>query len=206
MTVQCKAEDCNRSFDSEHGMKIHFGSKHDKIRVVSVRCDNCGDLTHQTSRNKERNDNNFCDNSCYGEWRAESINGENHPRYNKESETCENCGDSIMVQQHKRESNNNHFCDSNCMLEWRRQKSKVTKQDYGENWNQVSSRVRERDGMCLKCGISNKQCKEEYGCQLHVHHIKPLQEFENCENANKMQNLKSLCPSCHMEEEYDGDT
>jgi len=87
------------------------------VNCQKEECDNCGKLTHQTSRNKERNDNNFCDNSCYGEWRAESINGEHHPKYNKESEVC-----------------------------------------------------------------------------------------ESCDNANKMRNLKSLCPSCHMEEEYAGET
>jgi DEAD/DEAH box helicase domain-containing protein len=42
---------------------------------------------------------------------------------------------------------------------------------------------------------------------LHVHHITPLREFSNAEAANNMDNLISLCPTCHMKmENNDGDT
>jgi hypothetical protein len=205
--MECQHENCNREFDSEHGMKIHFGRKHKNIRTTTVICDYCGEETKQYSKNEQRNSNNFCDNECYGKWRSGKFKGENSPRYNRVLVECENCDNNLSVQKNEFDRTNNHFCDKDCYSSWRKCETSKENLDYGKNWDKISSKVRERDGKCVKCKISNNKCVDKYGCQLHVHHITPLREFSNIEKANNMQNLVSLCPTCHMKvESNNGDT
>jgi DEAD/DEAH box helicase domain-containing protein len=66
------------------------------------------------------------------------------------------------------------------------------KQNYGKNWKQISQIIRERDkNQCRNCGI-----KEEHSA-FAVHHIQPLRTFHSHLEANKAENLITLCPSCH---------
>lgn len=62
--------------------------------------------------------------------------------------------------------------------------------------------ILDRDGM--KC--SNPLCKSnnlQLGTmsfakfRLQLHHIKPVSEFKNIEDANRLENLTLLCPKCH---------
>lgn len=192
-------------FDTTHGMKIHFGRKHKKIREVVVECDYCGCETTQSSKNNKRNDNNFCDNECYGQWRSE-LTGEDNPKYNRTPVLCTHCESEMLIQNNKLERDDNHFCNMNCYRSWLRRNINGERITYGNNWNKISSTIRDRDGECVECGISNKDCTDKYGCQLHVHHITPLKSFENLSKANEPENLISLCPSCHITVEYNGDT
>lgn len=205
--MECQHEDCNREFNSEHGMKIHFGRKHETIRTTTVKCDYCGKETNQSSKNLDRNSNNFCNNECYGNWRSENFKGDDSPRYNRVSVICKNCESNLSVQENEFDRTDNHFCDRKCYSSWRKSKTNKTSLSYGNNWDEISAKVRERDSECKRCNISNSSCVSKYGCQLHVHHITPLREFSNAEAANNMDNLISLCPTCHMKiENNDGDT
>lgn len=73
--------------------------------------------------------------------------------------------------------------------------------DYGPNWQTQRRLVLERDGArCRTCGAS--------GEVLHVHHIRPFREYdyvrgqnENYRIANQLENLITLCPSCHRRAE-----
>jgi len=75
--------------------------------------------------------------------------------------------------------------------------------DYGPNWPQQRQLVLERDNhRCRTCGAS----AEEF--LLHVHHIRPFREYgyipgrnENYRQANQIDNLVTLCPSCHRRAE-----
>ncbi|MBX7253756.1 MAG: DEAD/DEAH box helicase [Candidatus Promineofilum sp.] len=75
--------------------------------------------------------------------------------------------------------------------------------DYGPNWSQQRQLVLERDNhRCRTCGAS----AEEF--LLHVHHIRPFREYgyvpgrnENYRQANQIDNLVTLCPSCHRRAE-----
>ena len=75
--------------------------------------------------------------------------------------------------------------------------------DYGPNWPQQRQLVLERDNhRCRTCGAS----AEEF--LLHVHHIRPFREYgyvpgrnENYRLANQIDNLVTLCPSCHRRAE-----
>lgn len=182
-------------------MKIHFGQKHDTIRSTTVECDYCGEEVEKLSQNVERNENNFCDNSCYGKWRSE-LTGRSNPKYDRIKVECQNCSGELSIQENKFDRNDNHFCDNDCYNTWMRRNIDSTDIKYGDNWDQISSKIRSRDGACVECELSNDECVEKYGCKLHVHHIKPLRTFDDPSAANKKENLISLCPACHSRVEH----
>jgi len=97
-----------------------------------------------------------------------------------------------------------HFCSSDCQRandEWRPRgidsylyKDGKKSMSRGDGWIATRRTVRARDGYtCQHCGIT----EEELGKRLDVHHIKPFKEFEKSSDANVLENLISLCPSCH---------
>ena len=67
----------------------------------------------------------------------------------------------------------------------------------------IRDRALERDGRrCRTCGAR----AEEF--LLHVHHVRPFREYgyvpgrnENYRQANQIDNLVTLCPSCHRRAE-----
>jgi DEAD/DEAH box helicase domain-containing protein len=68
--------------------------------------------------------------------------------------------------------------------------------DYGPNWDQIRKRVIQRDGSCCQvCGATGAKQP------LHVHHIQPFRSFSDRETANQLQNLITLCPTCHRQAE-----
>ena len=75
--------------------------------------------------------------------------------------------------------------------------------DYGPNWPQQRQLALERDNRrCRTCGAR----AEEF--LLHVHHIRPFREYgyvpgqnDNYRQANQLDNLITLCPSCHRRAE-----
>jgi DEAD/DEAH box helicase domain-containing protein len=88
--------------------------------------------------------------------------------------------------------------------------------DYGPNWQTQRQKALERDGH--RCQICGAQGKDEdltgfpepvrSGVVLHVHHKRPFREFsytrgvnENYLDANKLENLVTLCPACHRQAE-----
>jgi DEAD/DEAH box helicase domain-containing protein len=68
--------------------------------------------------------------------------------------------------------------------------------DYGPGWNTLRGRAIRRDGnRCQVCG------SEGTTQPLHVHHIQPYRSFTSREAANQLQNLITLCPTCHRQAE-----
>jgi DEAD/DEAH box helicase domain-containing protein len=64
--------------------------------------------------------------------------------------------------------------------------------DYGPNWPEQRDRARQRDRYrCQICGVAEK------GRSHHVHHKIPFRTFGSYEQANQLDNLVTLCPSCH---------
>ncbi len=65
--------------------------------------------------------------------------------------------------------------------------------DYGPEWDNIRKRVLNRDGnRCQVCGTTGT------GRPLQVHHIQPFRSFNSRETANQLQNLITLCPTCHQ--------
>ena len=71
---------------------------------------------------------------------------------------------------------------------------------YGPNWKSQRRKARRRDGYsCRYCGIT----EHELGRELDVHHIIPFREFGlgQYKEANRLENLISLCPIHHHKQE-----
>ncbi len=83
--------------------------------------------------------------------------------------------------------------------------------DYGPDWGKIRERVRARDGYkCQVCGIPENPSSEiGQGApaptirkrQHDVHHKVPFRAFTVREEANRLENLITLCPSCHKQAE-----
>ena len=64
--------------------------------------------------------------------------------------------------------------------------------DYGADWKKIRNEVLTRDNhTCQVCG--NIERFESF----HVHHKIPIRLFSNIMEANKLNNLITLCPTCH---------
>ncbi len=69
--------------------------------------------------------------------------------------------------------------------------------DYGPNWNQQRRLARQRDNFtCQVCELV-----EHGGKPHHVHHKIPFRNFTSVLAANQLDNLITLCPSCHKKAE-----
>lgn len=68
----------------------------------------------------------------------------------------------------------------------------------GPEWRQTRESVLERDDMrCQSCGQTQREHKEEYGSGLHAHHLEKRISFETPSDADRMDNLVTLCAVCH---------
>jgi DEAD/DEAH box helicase domain-containing protein len=68
--------------------------------------------------------------------------------------------------------------------------------DYGPTWPQQRLRALERDHhRCQICGAL------EINAPHHVHHKTPFRTFPSTEAANTLENLITVCPSCHRKVE-----
>lgn len=68
--------------------------------------------------------------------------------------------------------------------------------NYGKHWNELRNKVRRRDEYkCQHCGVSEKKQV------LEVHHKIPFKQFTDIKKANKLENLVTLCSSCHKKAE-----
>ncbi len=68
--------------------------------------------------------------------------------------------------------------------------------DYGPNWKYIRDQVRQRDEYrCQVCGISETTIKHA------IHHKIPFRTFSSHVQANRLDNLVTLCQSCHQRAE-----
>ncbi|HWQ83238.1 MAG TPA: DEAD/DEAH box helicase [Anaerolineales bacterium] len=68
--------------------------------------------------------------------------------------------------------------------------------DYGPDWDAIRQLVRQRDDYrCQGCGM------QETNRAHDVHHLVPFRQFASVFEANQLNNLVSLCPSCHKRAE-----
>ena len=80
-----------------------------------------------------------------------------------------------------------------------RQNEPVINEDYGPEWNVIRQTVLEdADHKCERCGQAIQ------GRTAHVHHIVPLKQAKSRKQANRRENLISLCPTCHSRAEREG--
>lgn len=84
------------------------------------------------------------------------------------------------------------FCSISCAVRWRHETGEPPLHWHGTNWDAQSRLARERDDhTCQECG------KRRTWPGLDIHHIRPRWMFASQEEANALDNLVTLCKSCH---------
>ena len=143
------------------------------------------------------------------------LRGEENPHWNggKLDLQCETCNAPV-----KRYPSNvgEHgvFCSDKCRGDWIA-KTYVgedhphwkggTIGSYGSSWTRIRRQALERDDyICQHCGAT----ADELGRNPDVHHIIPVRAFvetpvTTVEDAHYLENLISLCGSCHRKAEFD---
>jgi predicted HNH restriction endonuclease len=113
------------------------------------------------------------------------------------STRCAHCRDKIVVPAWYIGQTQLHFCDATCRQAWTE-----AEPSFEVKFGNASKRrgangeiqARERDSFaCQVCGVS----EEALGRQLDVHHKTPYRSFSSHLEANKLENLVSVRPSCH---------
>lgn len=71
---------------------------------------------------------------------------------------------------------------------------------YGAGWSEGKREsVRERDDRrCRVCAMTEAEHEEWTDARLHVHHIRKARNVDEPEIRNAMENLITLCASCHV--------
>jgi len=123
---------------------------------------------------------------------------------------CTYCSKQIEIPRWYAEQGLNlHFCDASCAEKWRGEWTREGtvcldgRPEYrGGDWETQALKARDRDGYtCRICGKTEK----DLGKQMDVHHILPYRLFRSNMEANRMDNLLSVCPSCHRTLEAEAD-
>jgi 5-methylcytosine-specific restriction endonuclease McrA len=116
---------------------------------------------------------------------------------------CEQCGKEMKVLQSRVERSNVRFCGRKCRDTWLSEEYRGEKHHawkggevkYGGGWWAVREEARNRDEQtCQNCGVS----KEELGQHPDIHHVTPVRDFDEWSEAHRLDNVISLCPSCHQ--------
>lgn len=181
----------------------------EKIKQRMRPCKVCGTMFDPT-----KHEANYCSNEC---WRRDQTA--------KLLRFCVVCGQMFVPWRGDVFHDIPITCSSKCLEIYSKQQEEIRRKKIslafrganhpawlggkqtwrGENWKWQRSVALKRDGYkCCSCGISNKAHKKKYKSSLEVHHIKPFRFFENdYMAANDLENLITLCISCHKKAEYE---
>ena len=212
-----KCPTCGREFETERGLKIHHSKAHNEsISGVELTCAHCGDTYRKPPSEAERS--RFCSRDCLAAHRSEELSEPFGGESNRVELTCEWCGTSYSRAASNAEGS--RFCSKECQSaaqsvefsseDWHLQgvrgadhPSYEGSDEYrGTNWPEQREAALERDDrQCVNCGLSMEEHIERHGCELHVHHIDPIGNYDVVEDANTLDNLLTVCRSCHSKVE-----
>ncbi|MGH2620145.1 MAG: HNH endonuclease [Anaerolineales bacterium] len=141
----------------------------------------------------------FCDVKCWGLWQRKHPNRSARPQKHKWlTLTCTNCQKVFERPRHVRSSVTFPFCSRQCFQDYARVHFRGSGNPswaggapdyYGPNWLTARKTGLKRDRhRCQKCGSRR---------MLVVHHLREFAEFQNSVDAHELDNLQTLCRSCH---------
>jgi len=194
---------CENLFLNDRGVEIHHARSHgESLSKIQIECPACGDTNSVYRHRKDTYDNHFCNRDCKSEYQS-TQGGKDHPLTKQVEVECAWCGKEDTDMPSYVSEDKNWFCDFDCYGEYRSEN--YTGEDnprwrggapnhYGEDWPKMRVRALEKyDYECAICGKS----KDELGMNPDVHHIMPVREFENPDDANTIDNLIVLCRQHH---------
>ena len=168
---------------------------------LSKKCEVCGKefQTKQSHYARRRT----CSVECSGKLRKGNQN--NNFRDAKKEAVCVICGKAFTYYPSAR--SHPRCCSTSCSAidrsvrfrgEFNPSWAGGYRSCYGPDWVFQSQLARRRDGhACQNCGATEHQL----GKRLDVHHIRPFRLHESTTDANRLDNLISLCRKCHLKEE-----
>lgn len=189
---------CGRhDFADDSYMKRHHSMAHgESIAGFETECTECGSEIVKVQK-EHAEGLSFCDKSCEGSWR-ERQTGEDSMNWDGgvEKRTCPVCDRNHNNGYRYRET-----CSEECLREYHL-KQMGTGEDhpswkggygtyYGSDWPDERSRIRDRDNNT--CQV----CEDEYEDNIPVHHIIPVREFDDPNDAHFGNNMVQVCLSCH---------
>jgi hypothetical protein len=184
-------ETCGKPFIPSPNSKGRFCSHeclfHKPSTAVKIICQQCGKsfMVNRARMDKAK----YCSQACKSEAGHAWL-------------TCIQCGKTVKVRRHVIEYGRytGKFCSYKCAATWQKGPNHSNWQGgyekwRGPNWFAQHKAARERDNhTCQNCGIT----ESELGRPLDVHHIQPWRSFDhNWQEANRLENLTSLCQRCH---------
>jgi len=171
-------------------------------------CRNCGEVNEATP--SEAENKVYCSRECMAADFEDRLAGENNPSWNGglEEIVCEWCGETAEFVPAEAEVRS--FCCMRCYKDWLSEErsgeawmgednpswkgGQERNRYYGPNWDEQREKALERDEHeCLLCESTEN---------LNVHHKVPMRNFDRdkprwYERANSLDNLITLCKSCH---------
>jgi transcriptional regulator with XRE-family HTH domain len=183
--------------DCAHGTVSNWMRKYDieTRKETEYQCQQCQKVVEKYP-SQVTGENFFCSRTCYGDWLSENKTKENHPRWEGgvDELTCDNCGETYQKHQSKIIWNH-QFCTKECYYGWR-MKDDPQYIYYGKNWESHADKALQENEVCQRKGCRKEKC--ENGAKLHVHHLTPVKEFDEPEDAHFSENLVVLCAKHHQ--------
>lgn len=175
---------------------------------IEIRCAFCSSLIYRTRSKIDNHKNQFCNKNCNNNWNKLNVKrGAENWKYNTVEKPCSYCGKLVKRQYWQANGYEHTFCNTECHGKWRSENMTGENSplwqggfiEYrGANWHKQRELARKRDNdTCQHCGIT----KNQIGRELDVHHIVPFRHFDDYRIANALDNLITLCGSCHMKAE-----
>jgi len=160
-------------------------------------CDFCGKRFYKEKHHLENSDGCFCSRDCRKEFSYRDKYGWNCPYCGGRLEGARAwCGSEECEERMK-----GHWKveGTRGQVEYRISIGGSQRLPFNNSlWKKRRSEAMRRDSSeCVNCSLSNKEHIGKYGTSLHVHHITPRRSFESAESAHDLDNLVTLCASCH---------
>ena len=202
MSFECPS--CEKSFDSEHGVKVHHSSIHgESLAKQECTCNNCGETFEEFESRIKAGKGIYCPKDCHYSTGRTIIE-------------CVRCGTTAEKPKHRSGRYSQEYCSRECYLSYRREGGKAApgyidgrtlpaahRPYYGPNWLTQRRKTLERDNFtCQVCYITEESYDNLHSNGLHVHHVIPLYQFKtedgtDFHKANQLKNLVTLCHPCH---------
>lgn len=158
-------------------------------KSITFRCDYCEKEFEVSPSRAKYSKVRFCSMNCWRNWQKQQ----------REEKKCEICGKKFIVSPSLK---NRRFCSQECRDKWKSLTIRGVnhpnwrggyRNPYGRGWATIRQAVLKRDKFrCRDCG---EMFPSE---QLHVHHKIPYVIV----HRHDLNNLVTLCKSCHVKEEW----
>lgn len=188
---------CSQSCHYQHNTERYAGEKNPVSTLEEVECANCGEEILRAEWQRERVNRHYCSYECMEK-----------PKVTLE---CDWCEEDFAVVPSLAETR--RFCSRRCEASWKSKHQTGEnhprwrggyEQYYGPTWPSQRRKALRRDQYrCQDCRMTLPESLEDYGEELHVHHLTRVNDFKedgvlDDREANALDNLVTLCRPCHM--------